>query len=215
MTTATPETTSLSTLLREGSQEEHHRAEDSGFMTALMAGKINSRGYGDYLARLRRVYEALEDVAESLADDPIASAVIDPALDRLAAIDADIAHWGDGDGDSVATDAYVARVRTSTSWPGLFVAHHYTRYLGDLSGGQIAGRLLGREFDLASDGLRFYEFPQIPKPKPYKDAYRARLDALPLSADEHGRVLDEVKATFELNGALFTELAANMDTYKR
>ncbi len=89
----------------------------------------------------------------------------------------------------------------------LFVAHHYTRYLGDLSGGQAIGRILARTYELdRPEGVRFYDFPAIPKPKPYKDGYRARLDALPLDEDEKAVVLAEVKATFDLNGALFAEL---------
>lgn len=91
--------------------------------------------------------------------------------------------------------------------PRLFVAHHYTRSLGDLSGGQAIGRILARTYELEQpQGVEFYDFVAIPKPKPYKDAYRARLDALPL--DEAGRhvVLAEVKDVFALNGALFAEL---------
>lgn len=203
----------LSTLLREGSQAEHTEAEESGFMTELMGGRINARGYADYLSRLRRVYAALEAVAATLANDPIVGPFIDPALERLATIDADLEHWGAGDDSSPATDAYVARIHDSANWGGTFLAHHYTRYLGDLSGGQIAGRLLSREFGPA--GLSFYEFPAIPKPKPYKDAYRAKLDAAPLTAAEKDSVLDEVKAVFEHNGALFRELGANFDAYRR
>ena len=46
----------------------------------------------------------------------------------------------------------------------------------------------------------FYDFPEIPKPKPYKDAYRARLDALhgllarlALVRVVAGRALDDVR----------------------
>lgn len=58
--------------------------------------------------------------------------------------------------------------------------------------------------------MRFYEFTEIPKPKPYKDAYRARLDALPLTEEDKDAVLAEVKDVFGLNGALFTELSTNI-----
>jgi hypothetical protein len=70
------------------------------------------------------------------------------------------------------------------------VAHHYTRYLGDLSGGQAIGRIIGREFGLDGGvGTAFYSFSEVPKPKLYKDAYRARLDALPLDDVQRARVL--------------------------
>jgi heme oxygenase len=95
------------------------------------------------------------------------------------------------------------------------VAHHYTRYLGDLSGGQAIGRILDREFELDGAGIAFYAFEAIPKPKPYKDAYRARLDALGLGPAEVRRVVDEVRVAFTLNQALFTELGERIDAYRR
>ncbi|MGA7054843.1 MAG: biliverdin-producing heme oxygenase, partial [Mycobacterium sp.] len=98
------------------------------------------------------------------------------------------------------------------SWGGALVAHHYTRYLGDLSGGQIIGKLLDRTFGLGGAGLAFYEFPI--RPKPYKDAYRARLDGLSLDADEIACAVDEVKVAFRLNQALFDELASNLPVYR-
>lgn len=213
MTAITAPLPNLSKLLREGSTDEHTSAENSGFMTELMAGQINARGYSDYLSRLRRIYDALETVAAKLADDPIAAAVIDPHLERLGSIETDLSFWGEGDAASPATDAYVERINAAQSWAGLFVAHHYTRYLGDLSGGQIAGRMLARAF--GPDGLSFYSFPQIPKPKPYKDAYRARLDGLRLSDEQKKRMLAEVKVTFGLNQGLFVELGENLDVYRR
>ena len=205
----------LSALLRTGSQAEHTAAEGSSFMSELLAGRINEAGYAHFLGLLRRVYEALEGTAAELASDPVASAVIDPAIERLAAIDADLDHWGRVDVDSPATDAYVARIRESASWGGLFVAHHYTRYLGDLSGGQAIGRIISREFGLDDVGTAFYAFDAVPKPKLYKDAYRARLDALPLDDADRQRVLDEVKTVFGLNGGLFAEMTTHLDTYRR
>jgi len=207
--------TSLSALLRTGSQAEHTAAEGSTFMSELMAGRINEAGYAHHLGLLRRVYAALEGVAADLVNDPIAAAVIDPAIERLAAIDADLDHWGRVEHNSPAADAYVARIQASASWGGLFVAHHYTRYLGDLSGGQAIGRIIGREFGLDGAGTAFYTFDEVPKPKLYKDAYRARLDALPLDGAERERILNEVKAVFALNGDLFIEMTSHLDTYRR
>lgn len=91
------------------------------------------------------------------------------------------------------------------------MAHHYTRYLGDLSGGQAIGRILARTYELEGlDGIGFYDFPEIAKPKVYKDGYRARLDALPLDEAEHQFVLAEVQRVFGFNGALFAELGERL-----
>ena len=211
-----PVVTPLSALLREGSTAEHREAEGSSFMAELLAGRVSREGYAVYLSCLRRVYAALEGAAVTLGADPIASAVIDPRLERLAAIDADLEFWGGlVEHASPATDAYVSRIQQASAWGGTFVAHHYTRYLGDLSGGQAIGRLLAREFELDGAGVAFYAFPEIPKPKPYKDAYRERLDTLDLDPVEQQRVLAEVKGVFGLNGALFTELTQQLPAWRR
>lgn len=219
--TATEQT--LSTAMRDGSRAEHEAAESSVFMAELLDGRLTAAAYADLLLRLRVVYAELEAAVRDLADDPAVAAVHDPALERLAAIDADLAHWAphrdvatlDSTLDSPAAAAYAARIRDARSWGGLLVAHHYTRYLGDLSGGQVIGRVLQRTYDLPEGrGVAFYEFAQIPKPKPYKDRYRARLDALGLATEDVQRVVDEVRVVFGLNQALFDELGSRIERYR-
>lgn len=209
----------LSAAMREGSQAEHTAAEGSAFMTELLAGRVNEAGYAAYLTRLRTVYAAIEGTGRALADEPAVAAVLDPALERLEAIDADLRFWGGHvptESPSPAAAAYAERVAATAQWAPLFVAHHYTRYLGDLSGGQAIGRILSRAFALeAGEGVAFYAFAEIPKPKPFKDAYRARLDALDLSGAEKARVVDEVRVAFTLNQDLFAELSADLDAYRR
>lgn len=207
----------LSVAMREGSRAEHQAAEDSAFMAELLGGRVNEQGYADYLLRLRAVYATMEAVVREHGQDAAVAAVQDPALERLAAIEADLDHWAPGwtpEVDSPAAAAYCRRlVDVAAEWPTLLVAHHYTRYLGDLSGGQAIGRTLDRTFELGGAGIAFYDFPAIEKPKIYKDGYRARLDGLGLDTDEQERVVEEVRAAFRLNRALFAELAENLETY--
>jgi len=208
----------LSTAMRAGSQVEHEAAESSSFMTELLAGRVNEVGYATYLLRLRQVYGALESVPDLLAGDPWVAAVHDEGLARLAAIDADLEVWATGatlQAHSPAASAYCDRVLDTRAWGGLYAAHHYTRYLGDLSGGQAIGRILDREFDLGGRGVAFYDFAAVGKPKPYKDAYRARLDALGAGPEEKHRIVEEVKVAFRLNQALFAELGQEIDAFRR
>lgn len=215
---ATDARPSLSAAMRDGSRAEHEAAEHSSYMAELMDGRLNRQAYADLLLRLRLVYAAIEETVRARATDRVVAAIHDPALERLASIDADLAHWAPGVDpasiDSPAASAYADRIR-SAGWGGAVVAHHYTRYLGDLSGGQVIGRVLTRCYDLPEGvGVSFYEFAAIPKPKPYKDAYRARLDGLGLDAVDVDRVVDEVKVAFTCNQAVFTELAGNLDAYR-
>lgn len=206
---------SLSTAMRQDSADQHDAAEQSPFVTELLSGRVNEQGYVDYLLRLREIYRALEHAIRENRGNPLVAAVYDPALERLTAIDSDLAHWAPGADhsvDSPAVRAYCARFADSP-WGGALLAHHYTRYLGDLSGGQAIGRILERSFELDGQGLEFYEFPV--RPKPYKDAYRDRLDGLGLDGDEIDRVVDEVKLAFSLNQRVFDELAENLPAYRR
>jgi len=226
MTLLDPDLTTapLSVAMREGSQAAHTAAEESRFMAELVKGRINAEGIRDYLRCYREVYAVLESTAHDLLSDPAVAAVHDPHLERLAAVEDDLAYWtarAAGDSvdaqplDSPATTAYVERLVATREWPPLLVAHHYTRYLGDLSGGQAIGRILDRELGLDGAGIAFYHFQAIPKPKPYKDAYRARLDALDLTAQEKTRIVAEVNVAFALNQAVFTELGERLEAYQR
>ncbi|GAB2457875.1 biliverdin-producing heme oxygenase [Jatrophihabitans fulvus] len=209
---------SLSAAMRAGSAAEHRAAEDSPFVTELLAGRLRPAAYADLLLRLRRVYAALEAAVSATAADPFVAAVHDPVLDRVAAIDADLAHWAPGSDPAVvvspATDAYCARLDAARSWGGLLVAHHYTRYLGDLSGGQAIARALVRTYGPdASAGVSFFDFA-IAKPKLWKDAYRARLDALAPADEDAERLVEEVRTAFRLNRAVFAELGAALPGYR-
>lgn len=213
---AVPTPRRLSVAMKQGSAAEHDAAEQSPFMSELLAGRIGAPGYCEYLLRLRVVYAALEDAVRARRDDSMVAAVYDPALERLAAIDADLDHWlapgAAHEVDSPAATAYAERLGALT-WGGALVAHHYTRYLGDLSGGRGIGKILDRTFALRGAGLAFYEFPV--RPKPYKDAYRARLDALCPDGDEIDRIVGEVKFAFGLNQALFDELSDGVPGRRR
>jgi heme oxygenase (biliverdin-producing, ferredoxin) len=203
----------LSAAMRAGSQKEHDAAERSPFVHELIEGNLNRDGYVDYLLRLQVVYAALEDAVRAHRDDPLVAVVYDPALERLSAIDADLRYWADGSPPTVnspAAEAYRGRLE-SIRWSGALLAHHYTRYIGDLSGGRIIRRALNRAFNLGGVGLAFYDFPM--QAKPFKDSYRARLDALALQTEQVDEVVGEVKLAFGLNQALFDELAGNLAAY--
>jgi len=210
----------LSVAFREGSQPQHDAAESSTFITDLMGGRVNEAGYVNYLRSLRPVYAALEETARELAEDPLIAPLHDPALERLESLDADLESWRTGDPAEEAcagraAEAYAAAIRATVDQPERFVAHHYTRYLGDLSGGQAIGRILDRDFARQGAGLSFYRFDSIPKVKVYKDGYRERLDALPLDAAQQVAAVEEVQHAFSHNQAVFAELAQHLALFAR
>ncbi|MET9426993.1 biliverdin-producing heme oxygenase [Streptomyces sp. NPDC003036] len=209
-TTVTP----FSTLIRTASHQQHTEAESSPFMSHLLGGRLGVDAYARYTEQLWFVYRALEEAAGPLADDPVAGPFIRPELLRTAELERDLAHlrgedWRAGVSALPATTAYAARVEEcARTWPAGYVAHHYTRYLGDLSGGQIIRDKAERTWGFArkGDGVRFYVFEQIPNPAPFKRTYRELLDRVNADDLEKQRIVDECKRAFDFNGAVFREL---------
>ena len=211
MDTDSPRPARLSDALREGSAAEHRAAEASPFVGDLLAGRATRRQYAGYLHRLRVVYAALEAALHSHRDHPAVAAVYDEGLVRTDALDRDLEHWSPGAGQepaSAGARAYRDRIETASATPELLVAHHYTRYLGDLSGGRMLARALRAARDGDDTGLAFYDFPAVPKPVPYKRDYRDRLDALTLTSVQQRALVDEVRCAFRLNRGLLDEAAA-------
>ncbi|MFF3466139.1 heme oxygenase (biliverdin-producing) [Streptomyces sp. NPDC002619] len=205
---------SFSTVIRTASHEQHVVAETSTFMSDLLGGRLGVDAYARYTEQLWFVYEALEAGAERLASDPVAGPFVRPELYRLAALERDLAHlrgpgWRAGLSALPATEAYADRVRECAErWPAGYVAHHYTRYLGDLSGGQIIRDRAEKAWGFAKkgDGVRFYVFEEIPNPASFKRSYRELLDAVAADELERQRIVAECGTAFALNTGVFSAL---------
>jgi len=205
---------SFSTVIRTASHEQHVEAETSTFMSDLLGGRLGVDAYARYTEQLWFVYEALETGAERLASDPVAGAFIQAELFRLPALERDLEHlrgadWRAGLTALPATRAYAERVRECAElWPAGYIAHHYTRYLGDLSGGQIIRDKAERTWGFArrGDGVRFYVFEGIGNPAAFKRGYRELLDGVQVDDLEKQRIVAECKRAFALNTGVFRAL---------
>nr|WP_200303602.1 biliverdin-producing heme oxygenase [Streptomyces adelaidensis] len=214
MTASDTDATAFSTLIRTASHEQHTEAETTTFMGDMLGGKLGVAAYTRYTEQLWFVYEALESAAPALADDPVAGPFIQPELMRLAALERDLEHlrgpgWRSTLTALPATEAYAARVaECARTWPGGYVAHHYTRYLGDLSGGQIIRDRAEKTWGFAKkgDGVRFYVFEGIANPAAFKRGYRGLLDRVRADDLEKQRIVSECKRAFSLNTAVFLGL---------
>ena len=227
----------LADRLKRGTEAAHAEAENVAFVQLLLGGKAPLEGYVCLVAALRRIYGALEAAADARSDAGPVRAVSEgraDALRRAAALDADLAYYRRRDAAlvgraeafalrSLATNSYVEHLdqlgdgsKTTAAGAEALVAHLYTRYLGDLSGGQILRRAVVRAYGLApesgttldaGEGVAFYDFPLIGKPtklRRFKDAYRTVLDDLDV-ADPDAVVAEAVDA-FRRNTALLKEL---------
>jgi len=178
---------------------------------------VDKASYRTLVADLWFVYSAMEEEITRLADHPVVGAIGFPELNRRESLEQDLAfYFGSGWRQQIqATPGareYVARIReVAQEAPELLVGHHYTRYIGDLSGGQILKNIAQKAMNLGEhDGLRFYEFDAIPDEKGFKTNYRTLLDNLPIDQATADRIVAEANKAFHCNMKMFQELEGNL-----
>ncbi|MBL3688608.1 DUF2470 domain-containing protein [Leucobacter chromiireducens subsp. chromiireducens] len=207
----------FSRVIRESSWGDHSDSEGATFMEDIMRGTGTRQDYIDLVAQHFFMYEALEAASEQLAQDPAFAGFHPGGLVRMAALEEDLAHligadWREHIAPVPATAAYAARIReiADEGWAAGIVAHHYTRYLGDLSGGQMIAKRVAKQHELEHAGIAFYDFAGLGSLVDFKNAYRAELDALGERLDEaeRARMLDEVRTAYAFNTAVFVDLGA-------
>ena len=200
--------------LRSSSQSQHKSAESRQFITKLMAGELNTDAYVGYLANLAWLYEALEEKTAKELPAFGSEPLWDSRLNRFTSIDSDLKALGAEDWrtdytPTSAMSSYVQHINAITGRADLrLIAHHYTRYLGDLSGGQAIAALVARHYGIKTEQLSFYQFNEIENLVRYKESYRAALDALELDEQQIQELEREVKLAFEFSSELFDELSS-------
>lgn len=202
----------FSARVRAESAAAHRDAEQSPFVGDLLGGRLPLGAYTDLLAQSWHLYDALEAAGRALVGHPVAGPFVCEELLRLPSLEADLAFlvgpaWRELTRPLPSTLRYRERLAAAVSSAPLFLAHHYIRYLGDLSGGQVIRRAVERVYGLDTDGVRFYVFEGIGRPKLFKDAYRAALDTAALTAAERDLLVAEVVGAFALNRAVFDDLS--------
>jgi heme oxygenase (biliverdin-producing, ferredoxin) len=207
----------LATNLREGTKKAHTMAENVGFVKCFLKGTVEKTSYRHLVSNLYFVYSALEEEMRRHRNHEVISMIYFPELNRKHSLECDLNYyygpnWNSQVTPSPAAQAYVQKIHTlSDQSPELLVAHAYTRYLGDLSGGQILKNIAQRAMRLSDGvGTAFYEFDKIPDEKEFKSSYRQALNHLPITESDAARIVDEANAAFGLNMAMFNELEGNL-----
>lgn len=209
----------MSRRLREGTRQEHRAVESMTFIRSFLRGVVDHRSYLQMLVDLHQVYLQLESWLADPSVPPQTRALFPRELWRSASLEEDQDYHarklfpGTSGRASCPRPSQAARAYASYLYrlrrrqPTLLLAHAYTRYLGDLSGGQILRRIAARALGIAgSEGLLFYEFSSIPDCESFKTEFRRRLDSLPLDAAAAERIVEEARRAFVLNGAIYAGL---------
>ncbi|XP_035993212.1 heme oxygenase 2 [Fundulus heteroclitus] len=207
--------TDLSEMLAEGTKEAHDRAENCQFVKDFLRGRIIRELFKRGTAALYFVYSAMEEEIEKNKDHPHIAPIYFPTeLHRREALARDLEYFYGEDWESqvslsAGTKPYVDRIHeVGQKDPVLLVAHSYTRYMGDLSGGQILKKVAQRALKLPAtgEGLNFYQFEGISSHRGFKQLYRSRMNELELDTETKQRIVDESNRAFGFNMMVFSEL---------
>ncbi len=127
----------------------------------------------------------MEEEIEKLYEKshPIISPIAFKELFRKEKLEKDLlfyfgSNWSELVKPSQPAVEYEARIREiAKEKPELLIGHHYSRYIGDLSGGQLLKTITQKAMNLQDEeGLSFYIFEEIKDEKEFKIKYRNTLD---------------------------------------
>ena len=202
--------------LKEGTKKAHSAAENTTFVKSFLRGVVNKESYRALVNDLYFVYCALEEEVSNLKDHPVVGNLQLSDLERKDALEMDLRYyygpiWRSLIKPSEACERYVNSIReVAKNEPELLVGHHYTRYLGDLSGGQILKGIAQKAMELGDgQGLKFYDFEKIEDTKAYKAGYRGILNDLPIDQHQADAIIVEANYAFRLNMYMFDTLEGN------
>jgi len=202
--------------LKEGTKKSHSAAENTSFVASFLRGVVSKESYKKLVSDLYFVYSAMEEEVDNLKDHPVIGNLQLSDLNRRNSLEMDLRFyygpiWRSLIKPSEACERYVNRIReVAKNEPELLVGHHYTRYLGDLSGGQILKGIAQKAMELGDgQGLKFYDFEKIEDTKAYKSGYRGILNDLSIDQHQADAIIVEANYAFRLNMYMFDTLEGN------
>lgn len=208
-------TEDLSEMLAAGTKAVHEKAENTQFVKDFLRGRIRKELFKLGAVALYYTYTAMEEEIERNKDHPSFAPLYFPnELHRHEALAQDLEYfygedWQSQVSCSPAAQHYVDRIHeVGQTDPVLLVAHAYTRYMGDLSGGQVLKKVAQRALRLppTGEGVKFYEFDSIHSAKAFKQLYRSRMNELELDTHTKEKLVQEAILAFQFNMEVFDEL---------
>ena len=207
----------LSFLLHEGTREAHRTVERLVFVRNFLRGLVSRDAYCNLLHALYQVYQVMEEALVRHQQHPVVGPMCMSHHFRASALQRDLRYLGMPTAETIlpSVEPYVERIRDIEQGEAkLLVAHCYTRYLGDLSGGQILRRVVSRALGLRDGGIAFYVFGDgsTEYVQRAKAEFRLVLDDLPLSMKDKAEIVEEAVNVFRYNSNLFRDLEGNAST---
>jgi len=209
------ETIGLADLLKSETWDLHTEAETTGFINQILRGTASLPHYISFLKNLQPIYEAMESSYEWLESYPALSPYVGHYIARSESIAFDLKHLTAFCKEPVCPAIFESTRQYQTSIEAALnenhpamLAHIYVRYLGDLNGGLVLQKLLGKHLDLPTDCLTFYCFPKIENLSEFKSSFRQALNNLSLDQESKRRSVEAARNAFSFNIELSRTLEA-------
>ncbi|KAF4654442.1 hypothetical protein FOL47_009980 [Perkinsus chesapeaki] len=202
--------------LKQETSKLHRTAENVLYVRRFLKGGVTREEYTHFLLGLYHVYTVMEKlITEAAAKGNVLCKVIDfPQLHRADALKHDIIELvGIEKAKEMfkkprrpVVDSYCTRLESIPK--DMLLAHSYTRYLGDLSGGQILGRA-ARKYLGDDCPINFYVFEDIENCQAFKNEYKKIVDTSCISIEVADGLVKESMMAYALNVLLFEEMDFN------
>jgi len=204
--------------LKEGTKKSHNAAENTKFVSQFLKGVLDPEEYAKLLSNFYYVYDTMEECVSKSTDPYVKNLQRwNAILFRTAFLSRDLRYyygpmWREKAVPSEACNTYCYRINeVAENDPYLLIAHHYTRYIGDLSGGQILKGIAQKALTPpVGEGLHFYDFPRIEDAKAWKTEYRTVLDGLGFDEQQKNALITEANYAFRLNMYMFDEIQGDV-----
>ena len=208
-----PRKEGLALMLDDGTRKSHSMAENTAFVSGFFKGIATKEAFGNLVTSLYYVYKAQEEAFDTTNSEYVKSLDY-TELRRLQSLENDMQYfygddWKSKIVPSAGTQKYVSRIQeiAKSDQPELLIAHQYTRYLGDLFGGQMMGGMASKSLGLQpGEGTSFYSFDGITDTREFIDVWYANLNKLDLTLEQKNAIVDEANNVFALNIDILEEL---------
>lgn len=212
ITEVNPRLEGLALLLDDGTRKSHSVAENTAFVQGFFKGLSTQDAYKSLLTSLYFVYGAME-LSFDECDSTEVKILDDDKLRRLESLSTDMTYfygpeWRNDIKPSYYAQKYVNRIEeVARDKPYLLIGHQYSRYLGDLFGGQMMGSMASKSLSLEKGtGTAFYSFDDIDNTRDYITEWYTKLNNLDLTQEQKDEIVDEANLVFDLNIGIFEEL---------
>jgi heme oxygenase len=193
--------------LRNKTKSLHEVAERIGFNLELFNGNVSKELYLKYLLQKYETYVLLEQLFKhnkELTD------FLFKELNMSEKIKKDIFQIKKDTSLSSKLDSVDSYrnylIRLSEENPLLLLAHSYTLYFADLSGGQIIKNLLIEKYDYPLDILNTYEFKEIENISEFKKSYIEKIESIITKNNLEERFIEESKLSYIFSISILVEL---------